>query len=162
MAGSRIEVEWQLPTVSAYLLAKHGSPRSLTAEEADVLWDYGSLVEEYVVARWPVDTGTSRDSFSYTVSGQPPVVSILFENAMFYSAYVHEAGTPSIAEGGTPLYATLYPEALDRYRADAVRDLQAAIDQTEAEIARASQSRGRRAATLRAFQSPITLTRAVA
>ena len=146
MAGSRIEVEWQLPTVSAYLLAKHGSPRSLTAEEADVLWDYG----------------TSRDSFSYTVSGQPPVVSILFENAMFYSAYVHEAGTPSIAEGGTPLYATLYPEALDRYRADAVRDLQAAIDQTEAEIARASQSRGRRAATLRAFESPITLTRAVA
>jgi len=162
MAGSRIEVEWQLPSVSAYLLVKHGSPRSLTAEEADVLWEYGALVEEYVVSRWPVDTGTSRDSFSYTLSGQPPVISVLFENTMFYAGFVHEAGTPSIAEGGTPLYATLYPEALDRYRDDAVRDLQAALDQTEAAIAPASQSRGRRAATLRAFQSPITITRAVA
>lgn len=161
MAGSRIEVEWQLPAIDAYLIAKHGAPRSLTAEEADILWEYGAMVEEYVVSRWPVDTGTSRDSFSFTISGQAPI-SILFENTMFYAGYVHEAGTPSIAEGGTPLYAELYPAALDRYRADAVRDLQSAIDQTEAEIARASQSQGRRAATLRAFQSPITLTRAVA
>lgn len=159
---ARIEVTMPLPMVDAYLLRKHGSPRSLTAEESDILWEYGADMERYVVDRWPVDTGTSRDMFSFTVSGQPGTISITFANPMFYAEYVHLAGSPSIAEGGTPLYAELFPEARDVYRDRLVQELEAAIDQTEEEIARASVDRGRRAATLRAFQSPITLRRAVA
>lgn len=142
-----IEVVWPLPTVDAYLLVAHGAPRSLTAEESDVLYEYAGLIEAYVVERWPVDTGTSRDSFAFTVSGQPGEIGATFTNDMFYVEYVHRAGEPP----DPPLYAILFPEARDLYQPDAIRDLQAAIDRTEAAIARASSERGRRAATLRAY-----------
>jgi len=147
-----IKVEWRLPTIDAYVLAKHGAPRSLTAEEGDVLWEYATEVEAYVVDRWPVDTGTSRDSFAFTLNTQPGNVSATFTNDMFYAEYVTLKGTLPVSQGGTPLYAELYPEALNVYRDAAIRDLMAAIDRTEATIARASSERGRRAATLRAYQ----------
>jgi len=146
-----IEVTWQLPAVDAYLLGAHGAPRSLTAEEGDVLWEYAAEVERYVVERWPVDTGTSRDSFAFTISTQPGEIAATFTNDMFYAKYVTEKGTTPVSQGGTSLYAELYPAALDAYRDNAIRDLKAAIDRTEATIARASSERGRRAATLRAY-----------
>lgn len=147
-----IEVLWNLPAVDAYLLAAHGGARSLTAEEGDVLYEYAAEVERYVVDRWPVDTGTSRDSFSFTISTQPGAISALFENPMYYAEYVTNKGTTPVSQGGTPLYAELFPEALNVYRDEAIRALMAAIDATEAEIARASLERGRRAATLRVYQ----------
>lgn len=159
----RIEVEMQLTESTAYLLRAHGGIRSLTAEEADLLHEYGQAIEDYVVERWPVDTGTSRDSFSFTTHSRPdPVLYVFFENPMYYAEFVHLKGEPSIAEGGEPIYATLFREAVDLYRPRLTAELNSAIDQTEAEIARASQDRGRRAATLRAYQSPITLKRVAA
>lgn len=151
-----LEVQWRLPAVDAYLLAAHGSPRSLTSEEGDVLFEYATEVEAYVVDRWPVDTGTSRDSFSFTLSTQPGDISVLFENPMYYAEYVTLKGTTPVSQGGVPLYAELFPAALGIYRDAAIRALCDAIDRTEATIARAPTERGRRAATRRAFLQPVS------
>ena len=142
MAG--IEVPVELSSVSAYLLNRHGSRRELSVRELDVLDAFATDIVNDIADRWPVDTSTSRDAFTFTIDGEG--IGFTIENDADYAEWIHRAGEPA----DPPLWETLIPEVFESYRGDLVAAMKAAIDETEAELAAAKPKDRRKVLTRRA------------
>lgn len=133
-----VEATIRLPDVEAHVLRAHGRRRALTPTEEDVLVRWGDALREYIVARWPVDTGTSRDLWEVEVSVSPGEYGMTVVNDASYAEWVHAAGED---EGG--MWEWLVPEAWAAVKPALVAELTAAVDRTEAELARRGTRRQR-------------------
>jgi hypothetical protein len=125
-----VEAKLALPEIESYVLAKHGRKRALTPAEEDVLARWGEEVRAYVVAGWPVDTGTSADAWEVEADVSPGRYGLLVSNEMDYASFVHR-------KGGTPeddLWIELIREAWATAKPLLVTELKLAIDRTEATL----------------------------
>lgn len=122
-----VEVNIRLRSVEQHIRRTHGKDRKPTPNEGFVIRQYAGEIINYIKRRWPVDTGTSRDRWVYTLSFNVGELFIRIENPMFYAEYVHyEGGTPE-----DPLWLRLVPEAFQVYK-DALNEAAAReIDKTE-------------------------------
>ena len=122
-----VEVNIRLRSVEQHIRRTHGQDRKPTPNEGFVIRQYAGEIINYIKRRWPVDTGTSRDRWVYTLSFNVGELFIRIENPMFYAEYVHyEGGTPE-----DPLWLRLVPEAFQVYK-DALNEAAAReIDKTE-------------------------------
>lgn len=144
-------MDLRLPAIESYVVELHGRPRALTPDEEDVLNKYGILILEYIVERWPVDTGTSADAWNVVSSVSPGEYGYLVENPMYYVQFVHRRGTAA----EPPLWETLIPEAWGAYKADLQTELRQAIQATEARIAGQRATETPREATLNVYRAPL-------
>ena len=126
-----ISVPVRLKSIERYVLQVHGEARELTAAEDMVLFDHVERIVHEIDRGWPVDTSTSRDAFSFETVGRADWIGFIIENPVPYAEYVHLAGTPPEPE----LWRTLIPAEVDAELPALTKDLRAAIDETEAEIA---------------------------
>lgn len=132
-----------LASVDAEIVRQHGTWRYLSPTELDILIDGVVEVVALVKAGWPVDTGTSKDAWTYTIY-PPSERSIGFdiENPMFYAEWVHEkGGSPE-----DPLWSRLIPAAVSSVMPGVVEALRRAIRATETEVARRAATSGSRPA----------------
>ena len=148
MAG--VDATIRLPTIEALVFQMHGRPRALTPNEEDVVDRYAVDVRDYVVARWPVDTGTSADAWEYEVDVSPGRYGFTVLNDIDYAEWVHPAGT----EPGLDYWQGLIGEGWQAVRSSLLADLEREVRATEALMAK----RGARAL----FTTPIRIARAVA
>ena len=128
-----VEAKLRLPAIESAVLRAHGSQRALTPDEEDVLNQYGELILAYIEAGWPVDTGTSQDSWTIHADVSPGEYGYTVANEMYYASFVHRKGEGSPEDG---LWRHLIPEAFDAYKAALIADLQRVIVATEARMAR--------------------------
>lgn len=134
-----VEAIIRLPSIEARVLALHGRPRALTPAEEDVIARWGDAMREYIVARWPVDTGTSRDLWEVEPSVSPGEYGLVISNDADYAEWVHLAGT----DPGDALWAELVPEAWAMARPALLAELEAEVARTEAALARRGARRSR-------------------
>jgi len=120
----------RLTSIEGYIRTTHGSDRPLTASEIVVLSDYADRVLVDIEDDWPVDTATSVDSFSTTLHTQSGYIGFDIENDADYAQYIHRKG----GHPENPLYLTLIPSVLMTWRDSLLKELQRAINKTEAEI----------------------------
>lgn len=126
MAG--VEQEIRLASIERYIVAAHGSARELSVDEIDVLDSYAGEVVREIADRWPVDTSTSRDMWTYYVDGD--TIGFTVSNDVDYVEYVHYAGESA----EPPLWETLIPEVWAEVGPRAVSAMQQAVDETERQI----------------------------
>ena len=107
--------------------AAHGSPRALVPDEIDVVRTWGELMLDFIQASWPVDTGASRDAWSFFIDPSPNSMAIVIENPMFYADFVHRAGDPT----RSPIWEAIIVEAWGLARQGLILAASAAIDRTE-------------------------------
>ena len=134
-----VEVTLAFDSMVAYVRRAHGSPRELTADEDDLLWEFGDNVVTHVQDLWPADTSTSRDLWSFYTVSTASEIAVVIENPMDYATYVHPAGT----EPGEWYYIEAITAARDLYKEPFLAALKAEIDSTEKRIT-ANRSRGGR------------------
>ena len=135
MAG--VYMPYHLQSVERLVVAAHGSPRELTLAERNILYAYAQAAMTEIEEGWPVDTSTSRDGWSFTVSGRAGYVTWEFENLVDYVEWVHVAGDDE------PLVEGYVPEVVDAWL-DRMRPvLGAEILATEAAIAASKATGGR-------------------
>lgn len=152
MAG--VDATITLPTIEALVLQLHGRARALTPNEEDVVDRYAADVRDYVVARWPVDTGTSADAWEYEVNVSPGSYGFIVLNDIDYAEWVHMAGSPTTNEAGVSLGETLIGEGWQMVRSALLAELEVEVRATEALML----TRGKRSL----FTQPIRIARAVA
>lgn len=116
----------RLQSIDALITVAHGRPRSLTAAETATLRDYADLIIEDIQDRWPVDTGTSRDGWTYELYNHPPGIGFDLINEVEYSPYVSAAG-----DRGQPAYEILIPWAVGRHAPDLRAELTRQINAEE-------------------------------
>lgn len=135
MAG--VIEKYQLRSIDAFIVSAHGEPREMTLSERNILFAYAQAAVTEIETIWPVDTSTSRDGWTFTVSGRAGDVHIEIENLVDYVEWVHAAGDP------TPLVDEAVPEIVDRWIDQLIPELKREILRTEADIA-ADLARGGR------------------
>lgn len=92
MAG--VEIPIRLESIRTFLASQAGAPRYLLPAELNFLDQMGAAIRDWVAARWPVDTGTSRDAWQYSTIGTKEEISVTVYNDVDYVEWVHYAGTP--------------------------------------------------------------------
>ena len=117
----------RLASLEAKIREAHGSPRALVPDETDVVRKWGELMLDFVQASWPVDTGTSRDAWSFYIDPSPGSMAIVIENPMFYADYVFRAGDIT----RSPIWEVIIVEAWSLARQGLILEAKAAIDRTE-------------------------------
>jgi len=127
--------EARFASIERYIVAAHGSPRPLTAQEMLVIDGFAQAVLFEVEDVWPVETSLSRDSFDYTIEdggyGSDDPVGFTITNPVWYVQFVHRTG-----EGPTPLWTWLLPQVIQSAAPPWLAKLRLAIDVTEATIKR--------------------------
>lgn len=142
-----VRLNIRLRTLDEYVAKRHGAQRALTPHESNAIYDFADRMLQYIKDRWPVDTGTSRDRWTYVLNGTPGQMGLTIENPMFYAEYVHYAG----GSDDSPLWETLLPEAFNMVKDALMAAVLAAVDKTEQRIDRDIQrGRTRRQAALQA------------
>ena len=122
-----VAVDIRLRSIEEHIRTRHGKDRKPTPTERFVIRAFVEDVVEYIKLRWPVDTGTSRDRWTYEMLFNAGELVIVIENPMFYAEYVHNrGGTPE-----DPLWSRLVPEAWNAYKVQMLQALRAEIDKTE-------------------------------
>ena len=152
MAG--VDAIITLPSIEALVVQLHGRRRALTPNEEDVVDRYAAGVRDYVVARWPVDTGTSADAWQYEVNVSPGSYGFIVLNDIDYAEWVHPAGTPTTDEAGSAYAERLIGEAWQAVRGPLLATLEAEVRATESLMLK----RGRRSL----FTAPIRRARVAA
>lgn len=141
-----LEIPVRLQSIEQYIIQKHNGFRYLELNEIQTLDQWAGDIVQTIEDEWPVDTSTSRDAFSYTLM-EGGEVGFTILNDVDYVEYIHRKGTPSIAEGGTPLYAELIPQVIQQYKEGMLQALRDAVDVSEAAFqsqAQPTTKRGRR------------------
>jgi len=123
-----VVVNIRLQSLDAFLRRAHGGLRALTPAEGLVLDRWGAVMVQYIKDRWPVDTGTSRDRWTFEVRGSPGGIGIQIENDMFYADYVHRVGDPS----KTPIWQGLVTQAFMLAKDQMLAEARQAVQATEA------------------------------
>ena len=126
-----LEIPVRLQSIEQYIIQKHNGFRYLELNEIQTLDQWAGDIVQTIEDEWPVDTSTSRDAFSYTLM-EGGEVGFTILNDVDYVEYIHRKGTPSIAEGGTPLYAELIPQVIQQYKEGMLQALRDAVDVSEA------------------------------
>lgn len=126
-----LEIPVRLQSIEQYIIQKHNGFRYLELNEIQTLDQWAGDIVQTIEDEWPVDTSTSRDAFSYTLM-EVGEVGFTILNDVDYVEYIHRKGTPSIAEGGTPLYAELIPQVIQQYKEGMLQALRDAVDVSEA------------------------------
>ena len=134
-----------LPSLDAYITAVHGEPRALIPDEVAILAAWGAGIVAFIRARWPVDTGTSRDNWTFEVNPSPGEMAIIVENEMYYAEFVYRKGDSS----KTPLWSKLIREAWERAKEPLLVDAKAAIDANERRFERELAQTGNEEEALR-------------
>jgi hypothetical protein len=134
VAGFDVRVPFR--SLETYLVAAHGGPRSLAIDELDILDTYAAQVTADIEEAWPVDTGTSRDAFFYTILDDPEI-GFTISNDADYAEWVHPKGDPD------PLVDTLVETVIDRYAPRVISEMQGAIDATEERATENTRKGGR-------------------
>jgi hypothetical protein len=127
----------RLDSIDVYRSTRHGSFRFLELEELQVLDRYAAEILNEIEDAWPVDTSTSRDSFSYTLLGDG-TTGFTIQNDCDYAEYITEADTTTVRDGGTPLFDTLIPKIVSKGNPTVVAMLDAmrtVTDSVEARLA---------------------------
>ena len=133
MAG--VTYPYHLQSVETFILQVNGGqPRQLTLEETDVISAYVLGAVQEITAMWPVDTGNSRDNWEWFVDGHVGSVGYTVENLVAHAEVVHRSGE------ATPLAEGEVPDILDRWIDRMLPALRAAIQSTQAELARTGAS----------------------
>lgn len=127
MAG--VEIPVQLDSIKRHIRTVHGGARWLLPAELAFLDEMGAALRNWVAARWPVDTGTSRDAWEYQVKGTQSDVSILIYNDVDYVEWVHYKGTPE----DPPLWEELQVQ-IPAILGPLLAQLRNVIDRTEAAL----------------------------
>jgi hypothetical protein len=124
------------------LLKRIAGNRALTPRESDILIRGADIVLRRIQDEWPVDTGTSVDSFTVEPVVTPGQIGIEVYNPMYYAEYVHKKGeNPNV-----PLYTILFPEIWADIKPILIARLTVEIARTQDRIRAAG---GGRQATLR-------------
>ena len=122
-----VAVDIRLKSIEEHIRRRHGKDRKPTPSESFVIRGFAGDVVSYIKRRWPVDTGTSRDRWTYELLFNAGDLVIVIENPMYYTEYVHNAGgTPE-----DPLWERLVPEAWNAHKEQMLQALRAEIDKTE-------------------------------
>lgn len=123
----RIEVTIRLTSIEEHLRREYGSVRVLQPPETAVVRAFMDTMIGFIKDSWPVDTGTSRDSWSYRIVSDGEQVAVEVTNQMPYASYVHPAGTPE----GEWYWQQLVTETWLETRAMLVARLKERITETE-------------------------------
>lgn len=128
--GFTVPVE--LRSLQAYIRERHGSDRQLSLAEARVLREFVIQIVADIADAWPVDTGFSSTSFEFTIQRGPLPDPIGFHiiNEVEYAEFIHRRGNPAL------LWQTLIPMVIQGYGPRINAAMRAAIDRTEADLAR--------------------------
>lgn len=126
----------RMRSVEDYLVAAHGSARTLTIDELDVIDRHASAVVESIEDAWPVDTSTSRDAFFHVLLDDPEIGYVVSNDAD-YAEWVHPKGDP------VPLLDTLVPDTIEADVPALAAELRLAIDATERRAAENARRGGR-------------------
>jgi hypothetical protein len=122
-----VAVDIRLRSIEEHIRTRHGKDRKPTPTEVFIIADAVEDVVNYIKRRWPVDTGTSRDRWTYQLLFNAGELVIVIENPMYYAEYVHNrGGTPE-----DPLWSRLVPEAWNAHKVQMLQALRAEIDKTE-------------------------------
>lgn len=125
----------RLKSIDLYIRRKHGRPRSLEPAELDIVDRYAERMIRQIRSRWPMDTGTSWAKWQWEVKGQPGDASLVIENPMDYTTFVHPAGTapnPSTSGSLATSYAgRLIRSAFNENKGPMVSALKRQIERTE-------------------------------
>lgn len=122
-----VEAVIKLQSVDEHIKRLNGRYRSLMPTESAILTDYGQKILQYVVDRWPVDTGTSRDNWSITERPLGGDLGLRIYNTLTYVQYVHRAGTPKTAI----LWEPLIGQAWATYKDSLISELKAEVTRTQ-------------------------------
>lgn len=127
-----VELLVRLKSIEDYIKRQHGGPRPIAPRELDQLAHWSDRMLEYIKSRWPVDTGTSRDRWTYELDPSFGRIGIRIENPMYYAEWVHHrGGSPE-----TPLWETLVPEAFQLIKEPMLVAVRNQVDLTERAISR--------------------------
>lgn len=121
----------RLATVEAHMMQAHGEMRDLTLAEIDTLSQYVRQIVQAVVDVWPVDTGYSSSSFTWTIGSTIGEIGFQIRNDVHYAEYVHLRGTPA----QPPLWLVLIPAVVRAFAPRINTAMRVAIDRTEAALA---------------------------
>ena len=127
-----VELVVRLRSVEDYIKRVHGGPRPIAPRELDQLTHWADRMLEYIKARWPVDTGTSRDQWTYEIDPSFGRMGLRIENPMYYAEYVHNRG----GNADAPLWESLVPEAFGLVKDPMLLAVRNQVDLTERAIAR--------------------------
>lgn len=122
-----VEAVIKLQSVDDHIKRLNGRHRSLLPSESAILTEYAQKILRYVVSRWPVDTGTSRDNWSITERPLGGDLGLRIYNTLTYVQYVHRAGTPKTAI----LWEPLIGQAWATYKDSLISDLKAEVTRTQ-------------------------------
>ena len=154
--AGRIQATARIPEIDAYVRKKNKGSRPLVPTEILIMRQEVDAQIRVIKQNWPVATGTSRAGWSYTLSGSPGKVSIIYNNPVWYSAWIVVKGSgKSVAAGGKPWFMTLLPTVYNANKARLLRRLKEQIDKTQEEIEYLMEEEGltRRRAETRAGQN---------
>jgi len=130
----KIRATAKLPEIDAYIRKVNKGSRALVPSESMILTQEANAQMRVIKMNWPVRTGTSRAGWSYFLKGNPGQVAIVFENPVFYSAWIVRKGSHSVAAGGEPWFHKLLPKVWNAGKPRLVSRLKAQIDKTQKEI----------------------------
>ena len=130
----KIRATAKLPEIDAYIRKVNKGSRALVPTESMILTQEANAQMRVIKMNWPVRTGTSRAGWSYFLKGNPRQVAIVFENPVYYSAWIVRKGSHSVAAGGEPWFHKLLPQVWNAGKPRLVSRLKAQIDETQKEI----------------------------
>ena len=121
-----------MASIERYIVAVHGSPRPLTAQEIRVIDAFAEDCLTQIEEAWPVETSLSRDSFTYEVQDggyKDEPIGFEIQNDVWYVQYIHYAH-----HGHTPLWTYLFPEIVHATAPKYIQRLRQAISDTEDQL----------------------------
>jgi hypothetical protein len=130
----RIRATAKLPEIDAYIRKANKGSRGLVPSESMILTQEANAQIRVIKMNWPVETGTSRAGWSYFIKGNPGQVAIVFENPVFYSAWIVRKGSHSVAAGGEPWFHKLLPAVWNAGKPRLIARLKEQVDKTQKEI----------------------------
>ena len=130
----RIRATAKLPEIDAYIRKMNKGSRALVPTESVILTQEANAQLRVIKMNWPVETGTSRAAWAYQIRGNPGQVAIIFENTVYYSAWIVKKGSHSVAAGGEPWFKKLLPAVWNAGKPRLTSRLKVQIDKTQKEI----------------------------
>ena len=108
--GLRIPI--RLTAVEQEVVRQNGRPRDLSIDERNVIDAFAEAMVTDLEEAWPVDTGLSRDAWSWVLEIAPGDYTLIILNDVDYVEYIHRAGE----NPDSPLYLELVPQVVAAYR----------------------------------------------
>lgn len=130
-ASGVIYAEAPLEEIERYIRKVHGKRRNLTPPEIEVLRTEVNAQMRVIRQNWPVETGTSRLAWYFTINPSAGQIAIIYHNPMWYAGFITRKGDTPVRDGGPPWFTRLLPAVFNANRGRLERKLKAAIDKTE-------------------------------